>query len=322
LTAAGARRHRLIWVVVLPIALWALVRSFGLDGGTWLVPLMVFTPYVAVAALLVAGVAVSLSNWAAAAVAALATLVLALAVLPRAIGDGTVDAAGHETLSVVSANVRRGKADPAALVGLVRRLRPDLLAIQELKPRFARELDAAGIHSLLPNRELVLFPGLAMTGVGIYSRLPLRPTYPHDNSGVGARVLLPSGRAIRVVDVHAYTPKPGHISEWKSTLEELPSAGSGAPRVLLGDFNATLDQEELRRLVDRGYRDAGDVAGKGLEPTFPREGWAGLGPFITIDHVLADRRLDIVEYGVVEQPGSDHRAIHAVLALPWSRDGS
>jgi endonuclease/exonuclease/phosphatase family metal-dependent hydrolase len=316
LTTAGTHRYWLIWVAVLPIALWAVVRSLGLDGGSWLVPLMALTPYVAIVALLVAGVAVALSNWAAAAVATLATLALALAVLPRAIGDGTVDAAGHETLSVLSANVRRGKADPKALVDLVRRFHSDLLAVQELKPKFARELDAAGIHSLLPNHNLVVFPGLAMTGVGIYSRLPLRATYPHDNSGVGARVQLPSGRTIKVVDVHPHTPRPGRIGEWQKTLEELPSAGSGAPRVLLGDFNATLDQAELRRLVDRGYRDAGDVAGKGLEPTFPQGGWADLGPFITIDHVLADRRLGIVEYGVVEQPGSDHRAIHAVLALP------
>lgn len=316
MTAAGADRYWLIWLAVLPIALWAVVRSLGLDGASWLVPWMAFTPYAAIVALLVAGVAVALSNWAAAAVAAVATLILGFAVLPRAIGDDTVDAAGHETLSVLSANVRRGKSDPEALVGLVRRFHPDLLAIQELRPKFARKLDAAGIHSLLPNHELVVFPGLAMTGVGIYSRLPLRGTYPHDNSGVGVRVQMPSGRTIRVVDVHPHTPKPGHIVEWQKTLEELPSGGSGALRVLLGDFNATLDQAELRRLVDRGYRDAGQVAGKGLEPTFPREGWAGLGPFITIDHILADRRLGVVEYGVAEQPGSDHRAIHAVLALP------
>ncbi len=39
---------------------------------------------------------------------------------------------------------------------------------------------------------------------------------------------------------------------------------------LVGDFNATLDQAALRDVVARGYRDAADVAGKGLEPTFPR----------------------------------------------------
>ena len=78
----------------------------------------------AIAALLVAGVAVALRNWAAAAVAALATLCLAAAVLPRAIGDGTVDPAGRETLIVLSANIHRGTADPDALVALVDRCIP------------------------------------------------------------------------------------------------------------------------------------------------------------------------------------------------------
>jgi endonuclease/exonuclease/phosphatase family metal-dependent hydrolase len=52
----------------------------------------------------------------------------------------------------------------------------------------------------------------------------------------------------------------------------------------------------------------------GLEPTFPREGH--LIPPVTIDHVLADSRLGIVDYGVEDLPGSDHRSIHAELALP------
>jgi endonuclease/exonuclease/phosphatase (EEP) superfamily protein YafD len=84
--------------------------------------------------------------------------------------------------------------------------------------------------------------------------------------------------------------------------------------VLAGDFNATFDQTPFRDLVDRGYRDAGAAAGKGLEPTFPRAYHAI--PPITIDHVLADRRLGVVEYSVEELPGSDHRAVYAELALP------
>jgi endonuclease/exonuclease/phosphatase family metal-dependent hydrolase len=315
--AAGARRYWLIWPAVIPVALWALVRALGLEGDTILVPLLAFTPYALIAAFFVAGIAAALRNWAAAAVAGLATLLLAVAVLPRAIGDGTVDAAGHETLSVLSANIHRGTADPEALVGLVDRYHPDLLAIQELTPGFVRKLDAVGLGRRLPHRDLVVFPGRPLNpGVGIYSRLPLRPLPPHDRNGVGAAVRMPDGRMVRVIDFHPHTPKPGHIGEWRESLEGLPSAGGGAPRVVLGDFNATLDQVELRDVVARGYHDAADVAGDGLEPTFPRQGWDGLGPFITIDHVLADQRLGIVEYGVAEQPGSDHRAIHAVLALP------
>jgi endonuclease/exonuclease/phosphatase (EEP) superfamily protein YafD len=315
--AAGARRYWLIWVAVIPVTLWALVRALGLDGGGLIVPLLAFTPYALIAAFFLAGIAAALSNWAAALVAGLAMVLMGAAVLPRAIGDGTVDPAGHETLGILSANIHRGTSDPAALVGLVERFHPDLLAIQELTPAFVRKLDAAGIGRALPRRRLVVFPGKPLRpGVGIYSRLPLRPLPPDDDNGVGAAVRMPDGRLVRVIDFHPHTPKPGHIGEWRESLEALPSAGRGAPRVVVGDFNATLDQAELRDAVARGYRDAGEVAGKGLEPTFPREGWDGLGPFITIDHVLADERLGIVEYGVAEQLGSDHRAIHAVLALP------
>jgi endonuclease/exonuclease/phosphatase (EEP) superfamily protein YafD len=314
---AGARRYWLIWVAVIPIALWAVVRSFGLDGSTILVPLLAFTPYAAIAALLIAGVAVALRNWAAATVAALATLCLAAAVLPRAIGDGTVAADGHETLNVLSANIHRGTSDPAALVALVQRLHPDVLSIQELTPGYVSKLKDAGLGRLLPLAILDVDPNRPkVPRLGIYSRLPVRTLGPSDSHRLGALVRMPSGRTIRLVDVHPHTPKPGHIEEWRDSLEGLPSVGSGPPWVLVGDFNATLDQAALRDVVDRGYRDAGEVAGKGLEPTFPRQGWHGLGPFITIDHVLADQHLGIVEYSVEEQPGSDHRAIHAVLALP------
>ena len=146
-----------------------------------------------------------------------------------------------------------------------------------------RKLRQAGLDRRLPHYLLVVFPQSPKTpGVGIYSRLPLRPLGPSGNDIVGAAVRMPGGDPVRVTDFHPQTPKPGHIEDRSHSLESLPSTGSGAPRVLLGDFNATLDQVQLRDVVDRGYRDAGDVAGKGLEPTFPRKGWDGLGPFITI----------------------------------------
>ena len=174
MTAAGARRHWLIWVGVVPIAIWALVRTLGLEGDTVLVPLLAFTPFAAIAAFLVAGVALALRNWAAAAVAGLATFALAVAVLPRAIGDETVDPTGRETLDLLSANIHRGTGDPRALVALVDRFDVDLLAVQELTPGAARKLAAAGLERRLPQR--VLYLGQPkLPGLGIYSRLPLRP---------------------------------------------------------------------------------------------------------------------------------------------------
>jgi endonuclease/exonuclease/phosphatase (EEP) superfamily protein YafD len=281
----------LIWVVVVPVALWTVARLGGLDSGFPMAPLMAFTPYAAIAALLAAGVAVALTNWAAAAIAGVATVCLAGAVLPRAIGEGTVDAAGHETLNVLSANIHHGTADPAALVALVDRFHPDLLSVQELTPSFARKLGAAGLGSRLPNALIELRQGAS--GAGLYSRLPMRSLAGPDRFPFRmprAELEMPDGRRVRVVAIHPYPPDQGDVGVWEEALRSLPSAGSGAPWVLAGDFNATLDQSQFRDLLDRGYRDAGDVAGDGLEPTFPRQGH--LIPPVTIDHVLADRRLD------------------------------
>jgi endonuclease/exonuclease/phosphatase (EEP) superfamily protein YafD len=313
--AAGARRYWWIWFFVVPLVGWLLIRDLGLGRGFPLAPLMAFTPYAAIATLFVAGLALALRNWAAAAVAGLVTLCFAFAVLPRAIGDDTVDPEGRETFTVLSTNIHHGTADPAAVVALVERYEPDLLSVQELTPSFARELSAAGLAAHLPHSLLETHRNTS--GAGLYSRFALRKL-PSPQRFIfrmpRAELTLPDGSRLRVVGIHPYPPQLNRTSEWEETLESLPSAGAGTPWLLAGDFNATLDQSQLRDLLDRGYRDAGSVAGKGLEPTFPREGH--LIPPVTIDHVLADSRLGIVDYGVEELPGSDHRAIHAELALP------
>ena len=314
MSRAGARRYWLIWFAVVPVVAWTVIRGFGLDTGFPLAALMAFTPYVAIAALLVAGVAVALENWAAALVAALVTACLAWAVLPRAIGDGTADAAGHVTVNVLSANIHHGTADPAALVGLVERFDPDLVSVQELTPSFARELREAGLTRLLPNAIISVRPGAS--GAGLYSRLPMRKLAERERflfRQPRAELEMPDGRRVRVVGVHPYPPGRS-VDVWREALESLPSAGGGMPWVLVGDFNATLDMSEFRDLIGRGYRDAGAVAGEGLEPTWPQG--RSLPPVITIDHVLADRRLGIAEYSVEELPGSDHRAVQAELVLP------
>lgn len=313
--ATGARRCWLIWAAAIPIALWALVRAFGLESGGRLTSLMWFTPYAAIAALLVTGVAVALRNWAAAVVAGVATSFLAVAVLPRAIDTETESPAGHETLTVLSANVERGGADPSALVALVDRYHPDLLSVEELTPSFARKLRRDGIDRQLPHSMLMARP--KGHGGGLYARFPLT-ALPHQTHFLfrmpRATIALPDGRRLRVVAVHPQPPSMS-VDRWEKGLESLPAPGHGIPWVLAGDFNATLDQAEFRDVVDGGYRDAGAATGKGLEPTWPSRQVFPWG-LMAIDHVLADRRLGVAEYGVDGLPGSDHRAIHAQLVLP------
>jgi endonuclease/exonuclease/phosphatase (EEP) superfamily protein YafD len=311
----GARRYWLIWAAAIPVALWALVRGLGLERGGLLTSLMWFTPFAAISAVFVGGVAVALRNWAAAVVATVAAACLAAAVLPRAIGTETLPTAGHETLTVLSANVYLGDADADALVALVDRYRPDLLSVQELTPSFARRLRLAGIGRRLPESVLMAQP--KGRGTGLYARHPLIPI-PAPRQFLfrmpRAEIVMPDGTQLRLVAVH---PQPPIMSfeRWREALESLPAPGAGIPWVLAGDFNSSFDQAEFRDLVDGGYRDAGDATGNGLEPTWPGSEGLPIG-LMTIDHVLADRRIGVAEYGVDDLPGSDHRAIHAELVLP------
>ncbi len=71
----------------------------------------------------------------------------------------------------------------------------------------------------------------------------------------------------------------------------------------------------LQRLVAAtGLRDARDVAGAGIQGTWPSQ----LPGFlrIPIDHVLVGGDLGVAEFSVGEAMGSDHRAVRAVLVLP------
>ncbi|HEY5977961.1 MAG TPA: endonuclease/exonuclease/phosphatase family protein [Solirubrobacterales bacterium] len=316
----GARRHRLIWIAVASLAGWAIVRLPGLDGVTPLAPLMAFTPWVAGGSLLVLGVALASRNWAAGLVTGLAAAVLGLALLPRVVGAGEDVPEDAQTLTVLSANVYRGNADPDALVDLVERIDPDVLAVQELDPAFDRALQEAGIGALLPRKVVLLkLPSLPdppnkqkrRPGIGVYSDLGLRPL-PRRATTASSRlaVRLPSGDEIRLVNFHPLTPSLAYVDRWGETLRSLPSAGGDDPWLLVGDFNATLDQAEMRDVLDRGYRDAAETTGNGLEMTWPTVGLTP--PLVAIDHVLADRRLGIAGFGVEDLPGSDHKAV-------WSR---
>lgn len=307
----GAGRHWLIWAAVIPIACWCLVRLLGLERGFPAVPLIAYTPYVGVAAVFGAGIAVALRNWAAAAVSVLAAAVLLGSVLPRLVGSP--EPVTGEQLRVLSVNVHLGKADVPTLMALIERRDPDLLSLQELTPHFATELDEAGLRETLPHAVLSVWP--RASGGGLYSRFPLRRlpealSFPFRMPR--AEVKLRHGK-VRVVDVHPFPPTSDGMDAWRAGLESLPSTGAGAAWVLAGDFNATLDHAELRDVIRRGYRDAGEVLGDGLTTTWPYDGeWI---PRITIDHVLADERIGVADYAVDEVTGTDHRAVFALLSV-------
>ena len=85
--------------------------------------------------------------------------------------------------------------------------------------------------------------------------------------------------------------------------------------ILVGDYNATPDHAQFRRLLRLGYVDAASQVGHGLVPTWGPEPRSGLALF-TVDHVLVDPRCAVLATSVHVVPGSDHRALYARFRLP------
>jgi endonuclease/exonuclease/phosphatase family metal-dependent hydrolase len=321
LTRRGRRAlTALAWAAGTLVLAWALMRTLGLERGFPLVPLTAWTPFVIPLAL-VAGLAAALARlWIPVALAALAAALMIVAVAPRAFGGGHQPQAGASgpELRVMAANVKLGRADPAALVELVRGQDVDVLAIQELTAEMAAALQRQGLGELLPERVGAPAPG--SSGSAVFSRLPLTarsdaslPGYPFRMPR--ASVAAPGADPFEIVSVHVSPPVSSEgLADWVAGLDALAGARNASePTILAGDFNATLDHAELRDVLDAGYVDAGDATGRGLTPTWPQ---GAFRPPVTIDHVLADERVSITGYEVHDLPGSDHRAVSATLRLP------
>jgi endonuclease/exonuclease/phosphatase (EEP) superfamily protein YafD len=305
-----------LWLVVVGCTAWALVRLLGLDrAGGPLIPLIAFTPYVAAGTLAVFGLAVALRAWWAAGITAVAAVALLMCVLPRSIPDRG-GAGDGPRLRVLSSNMMIGGAEAGAIVELVRGHRVQLLAVQEFTPVAERALDAAGLSDLLPHR--ISYPQPGGGGSGIFSRFPLRDdglrTLPSGFTQAAATVEVPGATPVSVESAHPCAPLPPDCSRIDLTAQP-PASPDGVVRVLVGDFNATLDHVRLRRLIATGYRDAASVTGRGFTASWPYDERSWI-PGVTIDHVLADPRVGVTDFGAYRVPDSDHRAILAELVLP------
>jgi endonuclease/exonuclease/phosphatase (EEP) superfamily protein YafD len=254
------------------------------------------------------------------AVAAVAALSLLAVVVPRAAGE---PATGPGTpLVVMSANLRIGGADPASIVDLVEESGADVLALQELTEEAEQSLRAHGLSDLLPFEQS--HPGPGASGSAIYARRPLTDAGVRSVSSVGfsqayATITLDGGQTAVVESVHPVPPSGFRLTfHWLTGLRnQMPADAPGPPRILAGDFNATLDHDALREVLSTGYRDAADVVGAGLTPTWPYAGARSrVTPRVALDHVLVPDGIGVRDFRAVTIPGTDHRAIIATLVFP------
>lgn len=276
-------------------------------------------PYLCVGAVVAAVLLLAGRRWWAAA-AALALTAGAVAVQVPQFRADTV-AAGTVPMRVLTANLKEGNADPAALVSIAD-AQADVLVVQELTPELAVRLNAAGLESRFPFQVLDARP--VASGVGIWSRFRVR-----EYSRIGGFELGVVSATLRapqagvdavVLAVHIVGPWPQPIDGWREEMAALPAtlrqiaAGAGPAAVIAaGDFNATIDMAPFRALLDDGFDSATRQSGAGLVPTFPAD--RPTPPLIGIDHILVSNG-SASGARSVRIPGSDHLGLVATVHLP------
>ncbi len=221
-------------------------------------------------------------------------------------------------VSVMTSNLYLGGGSADAVVDAVRGHEVDVLMLEELTPELQDRLTVAGLPALLPYHESR--PRTAASGMGLWSRYPLTDTHVDTDFThplISGRVAVPGmASAPTFAALHLAGPVPD-AGQWSREIDHLPlvldALSTRSPVVVGGDFNATPDTVQFRRLFDCGYRNGADQAGAGTAHTWPADRW--YPPLIAIDHVLT-RDCVATSAATITIAGSDHRALLVQVALP------
>jgi len=289
------------------------------NRSRWVAILQSLTPAIALSGVPVALIGVRRRHPLLAAAGATTAAVLGAVVVP-AMRSSTGGDGGSDGLSIAHCNMLYLNVDRSAdLAAALLDLGADVLAMSEFTEHHCRALIAADALAQYPH--WVGRAARRSEGIVIWSRYPISEVSlaPLDTRpGIVATIDGPAG-PMRIVLAHPDPPTMARgLASWEPSLDLIGSIGAsaGPPTVIVADLNASRWHPVLRRLLGRGWRDAHELAGRGLSTSWPTD--RRLPPFIRLDHALLRGDVELLDIVDFDAPGSDHRGF-VVTVSPGSR---
>jgi len=220
-----------------------------------------------------------------------------------------VKGAGKE-YTVMQLNLNYANQKTAAVKEAIANAKPDLLILQEVTPRWRKDLDSLTgdfAHSFS-------LPEEAAFGIWILSQFEFQDIDIQRRDEIAfLHVKYKAGeRPLEVVAMHPFPPVGGNGSRMRNEILEAtaiyasdkPDVVGDETRIAVGDFNCSPWSPYFRDfLKTTGLRDS--ALGRGVKAT-----WFPIPVFgIPIDHVLVSPDIEVLEREVGEDIGSDHRAV-------------
>jgi endonuclease/exonuclease/phosphatase family metal-dependent hydrolase len=236
------------------------------------------------------------------------------------LADGPGSPSGT-SVTVMTANLHIGRADPETIVSAVDDADVDVLVLEEITPSALANLDMAGLDRLLDQR--IGVPRTGRDGIMVFASTPLRQTGELGTASPGLVAQISTDRGpLRLLAVHPTAPNNG-VARWSADLDAVVTAArrSSAPTLVAGDFNATLDHPRLLELMSARFRDASTDAGLGWRPTWPSPGNVRMATvripsLFALDHVFVRGPLVVTQAHTRLVAHTDHRAL--VTRLAWT----
>ena len=227
--------------------------------------------------------------------------------LPYYLPAPEVEGAGEE-YTVMLLNVNYANQKTAAVKAAIAEADPDILVLQEITPRWRKELESL----VTQYRHSLSLPEEGAFGIWILSKFEL-VDIDIQRSGNRADIAFlhatykTGDRELEVVALHPYPPTSGNGAEIRNKILEAATvyASGESTRMAVGDFNCSPWSPYFRDFVrETGLRDS--AQGLGVKSTwFPRQPIFG----IPIDHILVSPDIEVVEREVGGDVGSDHRSV-------------
>jgi len=312
----------LLTVVALVLVAWS-VTCLADVAQPWVAAAAALSPAITVIAVPIVAIGVGRRHPIPAALATLAAaLPWVLVASYGAPGPGPTSPQAGLPVRIMTVNANGGHASAARIAGLARENAVDVVVVTELTSGLAHDLTVAGLNNVVTARQVELNEG-GTDGIGLWTQ----PNFSDGRTVTGmsrpavAGVLQTATGKVGIVAAHATGSAITPGGAWRADLASLPAA---VPQVddnrgiIVGDFNATPWSPAFRRLASGRWRDAADVVGHGLRPTWPS--WTPL-PISPLDHVLVSSGLGVSEVNAADVPGSPHRALIVTVIVPPKQTG-
>lgn len=239
-----------------------------------------------------------------------------------------------DTIRVLAYNTHHGEGNDGILdldrIGaLIRDLKPDLVALQEIDRIVDRTggVDQASVYAATTGLESVFGPFMPYQGgdygMAVLSAWPIVESWNHrltdgaePRASATVRVRSPkTGRELLFSGVHLYRTEAERLAQARDLDAALHASGSAdvppIPQLLAGDFNSQPGGPVLAWLAEEATTPWWILPKDGPAHTFPSE-----APVREIDFLMARPadRWEVVEHRVLFEPvASDHAPIFAVL---------